>query len=111
MRIATKANGEIWKVVFGFMKVVLSKKLLLDMHERPKSKKCTAQYFYERVIKSFLKATYCGIIHKLRLYFLLLHDYMTSTVRVGATEQNAKDMKGHSHTITIPPRVHSQACG
>lgn len=99
---------------FGFMNVALSETLLLDVHKRPKSpksKKCTDQYFYERVIKSFLKATYCGIIHKLRLYFLLLHDYMTSAVRVGATEQNAKDMKGHSHTITIPPRVHSQACG
>lgn len=76
-----------------------------------KSKKYIERYFYRRVIKSFLKATYCGAIHKLHLYFLLLHDYMTSTVRLGDTEQNAKDMKGHSHTITIPPRVHSQACG
>lgn len=104
-------QAQVWR---RLIHIILLKTLFFNVLKRPtgtKSKKYTGRYFYERVIKSFLKATYCGTIHKLHLYFLLLHDYMTSTVRLGATEQNAKDMKGHSHTITIPPRVHSQACG
>lgn len=69
-----------------------------------KSRDYRIQWSYDKGIHLFLKAISCESIHKLHLYFLLLYAawlHGTATVRLGVTVQYAKDMKGHSHTITI----------